>query len=121
MYDIDTGVAEMDTPRRPLRWDRFRADEAQRVIRERCRRTENIVFSNHAFDRVAQRSILREDVYTIIESGHVEGQPVFEKGAWKVIVTKRMPGTREAGAVTLIVSDDDFVFVKTVEWMDPRR
>ncbi len=36
---------------------------------------------------------------------------------WKVIVRKRMPGTRDAGVVTLIATDADTLFVKTVEWM----
>jgi hypothetical protein len=29
-----------------------------------------------------------------------------------------MPGTRDAGVVTLIMTDDDMLFVKTVQWMD---
>jgi hypothetical protein len=37
---------------------------------------------------------------------------------WKVVVVKRMPGTREAGVVTLIAKDDNTLFVKTVQWMD---
>jgi hypothetical protein len=48
----------------------------------------------------------------------VEGDPVLDNGDWKVIVVKRMPGTRKAGAVTLFTKDGKTLFVKTVEWMD---
>jgi len=59
------------------------------------------------------------EVYWILETGTVQGNPVKENSReWKVTVVKRMPGTREAGVVTLIAQDDDTLFVKTVEWMD---
>jgi hypothetical protein len=59
------------------------------------------------------------DVYWILETGTVQARPTKENsGEWKVIVVKRMPGTREAGVVTLIAQDDDTLFVKTVQWMD---
>jgi hypothetical protein len=108
--------------RRPIRWDKLRRDEAERIIRERCKDTHNVRIGVHAYQRLIERSgvqeILQEDVYWILETGTVESDPVFEKGAWKVVVVKRMPGTRDAGAVTLFVRDDDALFVKTVEWMD---
>lgn len=74
----------------------------------------------HAFDRVEERSILQEDVYRILERGMVNDAPEYieETKEWKVVVVKRMPGTREAGVVTLVVADDDTLFVKTVMWMD---
>lgn len=99
----------------------MRADEAERVIRERAADTGNVIISVHAFDRVEERTILTEDVYWILRKGYVEGQPIFEDGEWKVVVVKRMPGGREAGAVTLIVEAEQTIFVKTVEWMDWNR
>jgi hypothetical protein len=52
-------------------------------------------------------------------TGTILQQPTPENAReWKVIVVKRMPGTREAGVVTLIAMDNNELFVKTVEWMD---
>jgi hypothetical protein len=106
---------------RPINWNRLRSDEAERVIRERSKDTANVVISDHAFERVKQRSIVAPDVYWILQTGFAEGIPVMENGEWKVIMTRRMPGSREAGVVTLIVGENEEVFVKTVEWMDWRR
>jgi hypothetical protein len=64
-------------------------------------------------------SFTTEDVYWILETGTIMQTPTRENAReWKVIVVKRMPGTREAGAVTLIAMDNEKLFVKTVEWMD---
>jgi hypothetical protein len=105
--------------RRPINWAKLRADQAQAIIRERAQTTANVVLGEHAFDRVELRSIVAEDVYWILQTGFAEGQPIYEEnGEWKVVMVRRMPGCREAGIVTLIVSTDEEVFVKTVEWMD---
>jgi hypothetical protein len=104
--------------RRPIHWNRLRADEATRVINERAKNTDNVIIGFHAFDRVEERSIVAEDIYWILRTGTAEGPPVLKDGEWKVIMVRRMPGTREAGVVTLIVEENEEVFVKTVEWMD---
>jgi hypothetical protein len=114
-------MSEVVRLQRPINWTRPRADEAERVIRERAKTTANVVFSEHAFVRIKQRSIVQEDVYWILETGTVEGSPAREEGAWKAIVVRRMPGEREAGVVTLFVRENEDLFVKTVEWMDWRR
>ncbi|SMH29514.1 DUF4258 domain-containing protein [Azospirillum agricola] len=103
---------------RPINWTRLRSNEAERVIKDRAKNTENVEISLHAYDRIGERSILAGDVYRILQEGTVEGAPVLEDGEWKVIMVKRMPGTRTAGVVTLIIADNNEVFVKTVEWMD---
>jgi hypothetical protein len=105
-------------PMRPIRWDSLRADEAERVIRDRVSDTDNVIFGLHAFDRIDQRSITRQDVYWILETGHVEGQPERVGTEWKVTVVRRMPGSREAGVVTAFAREDKTIFVVTVEWMD---
>src|SRR3982750_4270191 len=91
---------------RPVNWRRIRADEAELIIKERVKKTENVFFSLHAFDRVEERSILQEDVYWILETGSVEGTPACNDGEWTVTVVKRMPGSREAGVVTLFVQEN---------------
>jgi hypothetical protein len=119
-------TAEMRDPipfRRPVRWHDLRTDEAERVIRERVRDTDNVIISEHALLRVNQRfsdtTFTNEDVYWLLESGNVSRRPTKENATeWKVIVVKRMPGTREVGVVTLIATNSNRLFVKTVEWMD---
>ncbi len=110
-------------PHRPIRWDNLRTDEAERVIRERVQDTRNVIVGTHALQQVNERfgglSFTTEDIYWILETGAVSEPPTRENAReWKVIVVKRMPGTREAGVVTLIATDKDTLFVKTVEWMD---
>jgi hypothetical protein len=110
--------------RRPIRWSNLRADEAERVIRERvAENTDNVIISDHAFERAQERfdsfTFTSVEVYWILETGTVQGKPEKENSReWKVVVVKRMPGTREAGVVTLMAQDDKTLFVKTVEWMD---
>jgi len=106
---------------RPIRWARLRADEAERVIRERATDTGNVVILEHAFDRIDLRAIVAEDVYRILRNGYVEGPPTRDGDEWKVVVVKRMPGTREAGVVTVFTREDKHLIVVTVEWMDLLR
>ena len=108
--------------RRPIHWERLRTDEAERLVRERVSDTGNVIFGEHAFDRIEERSITQVDVYDILQTGMVEGSPQKnEQGDWEVVVVKRMPGSREAGAVTIVYRDETLLFVKTVEWMDWNR
>lgn len=76
----------------------------------------------HAFDRLSERGergILNSvDMMRILREGTVRREPAKEERGWKVIVEKRMPGTRDAGAVTLIVCPGEDIEVWTVEWMD---
>jgi hypothetical protein len=110
-------------PCRSIRWSDLRTDEAERVIRARVKNTGNVVIGTHALQRVNERfsslAFTTEDIYWILETGSIPERPTRENAReWKVIVVKRMPGTREAGVVTLIATDSDRLFVKTVEWMD---
>jgi hypothetical protein len=49
-------VADPIPLRRPLRWDRLRTDEAERVIREWAQDAARVAFTRHAFERVAERN-----------------------------------------------------------------
>ena len=109
---------------RPIRWAGLRADEAQRIIRERAAVSERVGFSFHAFDRVEERSITQVYAMTILRQGSIEGAPELAANGldWKVVVVRRMPGGREAGAVTVIYRPPSAeLFVVTVEWMDTKR
>ena len=108
--------------RRPIHWDNLRADEAERVIRERTKETTNIVISRHAFNRIDEREITQPDVYNILRTGFVEGSPQMNiEGDWDVTVTKLMPDGRYAGVVKIVFRKKEILFVKTVEWMDVKR
>jgi hypothetical protein len=61
--------------RRPIRWDNLRSDEAERLIRQRVRDTDNVIISRHALKRVRERFeqewFTSEDVYWILETGTI--------------------------------------------------
>ncbi len=99
----------------------MRTDEAVREIRRRVEIDAPFV-SAHAFDRMEEREeqgILNSvDMLEILRTGSVRQDPRKERGGWLVIVEKRMPGTRDAGVVTLILHPGDDLEVWTVEWMD---
>lgn len=105
---------------RPIRWERLRADEAEREIRRRIE-AGTLTISDHAYDRIDERGderLLDPDVLTILRKGTVRQQPKKEENGWSVTVERRMPGSRDAGVVTVIVHPGDDLIVKTVEWMD---
>lgn len=106
---------------RPIRWNRLRTDEAEREVRRRLALSDPFV-SPHAFDRMEEReeqgSLNSVDMMTILRTGTVDKPARREEDGWLVIVEKRMPGTRCAGVVTLIVHPGDGLEVWTVEWMD---
>jgi hypothetical protein len=120
-------MAGDETPKdvvRPVRWSALRADEAERIIRERAAVTSKVIFGVHAFERVEERSITQADAMTILRQGRIEGAPALAANGvdWKVVVVRRMPGGREAGAVSVIYRPpSNELFVVTVEWMDTRR
>ena len=73
-------------------------------------------------DRIAVWSTTQIYAIRILRTGHIEGNPQKNlDGEWEVTVVIRMPGTKEAGVVTIIWRDKDELFVKTVEWMDFTR
>lgn len=106
---------------RPIHWDRLRPDEAEREIRRRLKLADPFV-SEHAFDRMDERGDAERlnavDMMRVVRTGTVCRQPRKEEDGWVVVVEKRMPGTREAGVVTLIVHPGDDLVVLTVQWMD---
>ena len=108
--------------RRPINWSNLRLDEAERLVRERANNSSQVIFGDHAFDRIEDRSITQLDAYSILRQGFIETTPQLNlENDWEVIVTKRMSGTRRAGVVTIIFREDETLFVKTVEWMDLER
>lgn len=114
-------MGEVTPFRRPVNWSKLRTDEAEQVIKQRSQpdRTANVIFTDHAWDRVDEREITREDVFRILREGHCSDEPAKnDKGHWQAIMTKRIQGSREAGVVTVILEDDDKLIIRTVQWMD---
>lgn len=107
-------------PRRPIRWNALRTDEAERVVREIARDRGRVVATHHAERRMAERRIVADVVVDILRTGYAHGAPERTPGGdWKVLMTKRIDRSREAGVVTVVIGEGERLVVVTVEWMDP--
>ncbi len=78
-----------------------------------------MIISRQALKRIRERfegpEFTSDDVYWILETGTIRDRPARENASeWKVILQKRIPGTHDAGAVTLIAQDNGTLFIKTV-------
>ncbi len=101
-------MGEVTPFRRPINWNKLRADEAETVIRRRAEDTGQVIFTYHTWERVPEREITRADTFDILRTGYCLNQPKRnERGNWQVIVSKRLAGHREAGAVTIILEGED--------------
>ncbi len=95
-----------------------------KMIRERAQNKANVLISDHAFDRVEERSGIVEitvaDVYRVLQQGEVEGAPKQGKkaGEWKAVVTFRPKGGRKIGVATVVLTGSSELFVTTVMWRD---
>jgi|SRR5690606_31062783 len=98
---------------------RLSSAAAQSQVRALAQDTEAIVVTDHAGERMEQRGITMRDLLRILRTGYVDEAPEeVREGDWKCKVTQTI-GSREAGAVTIIVHRRQLV-VKTVEWEDGR-
>ena len=106
-------------PLRPINWKNLRQDEAEKLIRQRAADTNNIVITDHAYDRVSSREIIVPDVIRILREGYVDSSPEKDRfGGWQIIVKKRIRGCREAAIVTAVMRENDNIIVVTVMWVD---
>lgn len=89
--------------------------EVRRIATEDC----NVYLSDHAKERMEQRSISRLDVMRVLTTGHIDGDimPGQRAGEWKCKVTAPVKGSREVGVITLLVGFEKLL-IKTVEWED---
>lgn len=109
--------------KRPPRWSDLRSDEAEKIIQEWSKDTDRVIITDHAFDRSEDRSEIEivdtPTIYRILQTGQVFGEPTKnERGHWQAIMAARMPGGRDACAVTVIVREDRTLIVRTVMWKD---
>ena len=97
---------------------RLTAAVAEKRIREIAEKSENVIFGNHARERMKEREIFDVDVLRVLRQGHIEEAPeLTERNEWKCKSTLKIRGTRTAGVVTIILHNGK-LFIKTVEWED---
>jgi len=93
---------------------------AQRRIREAAADSDNVIFGEHALERMEERGIYDVAVLEILRLGTIDGNPeITERKEWKCKMVKRIRGAREAGVITIILHNGR-LFIKTVEWEDLR-
>lgn len=99
---------------------RRKATWAQTRVRAIAADSANVLFTDHAQERMEARGFADFDVLRILRTGFVDDEPVAARGGeWKCKVLKKMSGERIAGVVTIIMVKDRLL-VKTVEWEDGR-
>lgn len=92
---------------------------AQRRIREIVKVTANVKLTTHAKKRMAERDIIKTEVYRILKNGDIENDPeLTERGEWKCKVTLQLRGRRLAGVVAILVNGGKQLVIVTVEWED---
>lgn len=106
----------------PLR----RPSEVEALVHELARDSKNVrwraqSYQTHAESRMEWRGITDVMMFEVLRTGQIRG-PV-ELGKYpneiKVKMVKKLKGVREVGVVTLVINSER-LFVKTVEWEDPR-
>lgn len=74
----------------------FRAVEPKHVanrVHSLAQDTSNVVWTQHAIDRLDERGITTRQVLTTLRQGRAEGLPVLdENGGWKIRLAKRSAG-----------------------------
>ena len=63
MWHFTTLVVEPTPLIRPPRWADLRSDEAEKIIREWSRDTNRVIITEHAFERIDERSTLENHRY----------------------------------------------------------
>lgn len=91
-------------------------------IRERAKRSENVMFSPHAEEQMARRGITDVEVIRGLKLGEIAGLPWHEPeiGGRACKVVFRPRGSRAYGIVTVIMDAEELLLLKTVEWEDGR-
>src|SRR5690554_3412829 len=64
-----------------------------------------VIFGDHAFDRVRERSITSEDVFRVLRFGENAEPftPGVNPGEWKTKVVAKLEGSRKIGVATVIL------------------
>jgi hypothetical protein len=101
---------------------------ARQIIQKIAQDTSRIDWSVHAQQRMEEREITDADVLAILRQGDIAATPERnERGEWECEVVHRLRGARDAGVVTIILTNPTLfgehgarLFIKTVMWKDWR-
>ena len=96
------------------------ARECMALVRKLAQKTENVMLSRHAKERMELRGFTNMEVIQALRIGDCHDNPVpgDNPGEVKVKVVRQVPGGRTMGVITLIVKNETRLLVKTVEWED---
>ncbi|HEV2565864.1 MAG TPA: DUF4258 domain-containing protein [Microvirga sp.] len=89
------------------------------IIRFLSEHSERVIFGEHAQERMEERGITDDEVFTVLRIGELKGRitPGKSAGEWKCKVVAQPRGSRQMGVVTIIMLEGH-LFIKTVEWED---
>jgi hypothetical protein len=78
-------------------------------------------YETHSESRMDWRDITDKMMFEVLRTGFLTGEIEAGKysGEWKTKMCKRMKGQREVGVVTIVIRNER-LFIKTVEWEDPK-
>ncbi len=101
---------------------RMTAKVAESKIHELAKDSSNIIWGGHCAERSEERGISFNDALRILRTGMVNVPPEHGKhqGEWKAKIVKNLRGNRDAGVVTIIMTKQGKLKIKTVEWEDLR-
>jgi hypothetical protein len=103
-----------------LRQFKLTSAAALEMIKRRAAQSDNVSITLHAEERMWERGITLDDVLTILRKGHLYHAPFLnDRRQWQVEVERRMPGGRDAVAITVIPTGS-LLTVVTVMWRDER-
>jgi hypothetical protein len=98
---------------------RPRPEKLRDLIHRLAADTRNIIWTDHAEQRMVERDITDRTVVDVLRTGSLKGriEPGCNPGEWKVKMVKEVKGRREAGVVVLTIRNQRLL-VKTAEWED---
>lgn len=111
-----------DPPKKVVVPLRPRPSALEKQVRDLAIDTDNIKWSEHAFDRSDERDITDQDALVVLRSGMIDPSDIEQgknPGEWKCKMTKQFKGRPEIGVVVIVIKEKK-LFVKTVEWELPK-
>lgn len=90
-----------------------------KMVRKSAADSQNVSFSRHARERLAERGITDKEAIKVLRIGELRGdiEPGTERGEWKCKLVAPIKGSREVGVITIMLVNSRLL-VKTVEWED---
>jgi Domain of unknown function (DUF4258) len=98
----------------------FTAEDAQKRVREIAWESKQVIWTDHALERMQERGFTLPEVLTSLRGGYVDEPPTEEAyREWKCKVTKNFRG-RTVGVITVVLDQQGQLVIVTVEWEDIR-